>query len=55
MSNMFSGCSSLKELNFNNFKTNKSNKIYRMFSGCSEEFITKIKKENKDIKMIAFK
>ena len=32
---MFSGCSSLKELNLNNFNTNNVTDMGRMFSGCS--------------------
>ena len=32
---MFSGCSSLKELNLNNFNTNNVTNMRYMFSGCS--------------------
>ena len=32
---MFSGCSSLKELNLNNFNTNNVTDMGAMFSGCS--------------------
>ena len=32
---MFSGCSSLKELNLNNFNTNKVTNMVGMFSYCS--------------------
>ena len=32
---MFSGCSSLSELNLNNFNTNKVRNMTHMFSGCS--------------------
>ena len=32
---MFCGCSSLKELNLNNFNTNNVTNMSRMFSGCS--------------------
>ena len=35
MSDMFSGCSSLKELNLNNFNTNNVTNMSLMFSGCS--------------------
>ena len=35
MSDMFSGCSSLKELNLSNFNTNNVNNMHCMFSGCS--------------------
>ena len=35
MSYMFSRCSLLKELNLNNFNTNKVTNMSYMFSGCS--------------------
>ena len=35
MSNMFFGCSSLKELKLNSFNTNNVRNMYRMFYGCS--------------------
>ena len=35
MSALFSGCSSLKELNLNNFNTNKVTNMGSIFSGCS--------------------
>ena len=35
MWNMFFGCSSLKELNLNNFNTNNVSYMSGMFSGCS--------------------
>ena len=35
MSYMFSGCSSLKELNINNFNTINVNNMEGMFYGCS--------------------
>ena len=35
MSWMFSGCSSLKELNLNNFNTNNVTDMSWMFYGCS--------------------
>ena len=35
MSCMFYGCSSLKELNLNNFNTNNVTDMNRMFDGCS--------------------
>ena len=41
MFEMFYGCSSLKELNLNNFKTNKSTKVWRMFGLFSNELKTK--------------
>ena len=35
MSNMFSGCSSLKELNLSNFNTHNVTDMGYMFYGCS--------------------
>ena len=35
MSEMFLGCTSLKEIIFSNFKTNKVNNMSKMFYGCS--------------------
>ena len=35
MGYMFSGCSSLKELNLNNFNTNNVTNMSDMFYGCS--------------------
>ena len=35
MSSIFYGCSSLKELNLNNFNTNNVTNMRGMFSGCS--------------------
>ena len=35
MSGMFEGCSSLKELNLNNFNTNNVTNMRDMFFGCS--------------------
>ena len=35
MDNMFYGCSSLKELNINNFNTNNVTRMFCMFKGCS--------------------
>ena len=35
MSGMFSGCSSLKELNLSNFNTNNVTKMDGMFYNCS--------------------
>ena len=34
---MFSGCSSLKELNLNNFNTNNVTDMRCMFGGCLDE------------------
>ena len=44
---MFSVCSSLKELNLNNFNTINVTNMSHMFSDCSEELKIKIKKINK--------
>ena len=35
MSNMFSGCSELKELNLSNFNTDNVTMMSNMFGGCS--------------------
>ena len=54
MSYMFSECSSLKELNLNNFNTNNVTDMSYMFAGCSDDLKRKIKSENKNIKDEAF-
>ena len=54
MSWMFYGCSSLKELNFNNFNTNNVTDMRGMFNGCTDDLRKKIKSENKNIKAEAF-
>ena len=54
MSCMFSECSSLKELNLNNFNTNNVTDMSSMFSGCSDDLKVKIKSENRNIKDEAF-
>ena len=54
MSFMFEGCSSLKELNLNNFNTNNVTDMSYMFAGCSDDLKRKIKSENKNIKDEAF-
>ena len=54
MSYMFSNCSSLKELNINNFNTNNVTDMRGMFRGCSDNLKMKIKSENKNIKDEAF-
>ena len=51
---MFYGCSSLKELNLNNFNTNNVTNMNFMFYGCSDDLKRKIKSENKNIKDEAF-
>ena len=54
MSDMFSECSSLKELNLSNFNTNNVTNMRYMFSGCSDQFKNKIRTEYKNIKEEAF-
>ena len=54
MSDMFRGCSSLKELNLKNFNTNNVNDMRWMFRRCSDGLKRKIKLENKNIKDEAF-
>ena len=51
---MFSGCSSLKELNLTNFNTNNVTNMDSMFSGCSNDLKRKIKSEYKNIKDEAY-
>ena len=55
MNGMFHGCSSLKELNLNNFNTNNVTKMYGMFRGCLDELKLKIKSQFKNFKEEAFK
>ena len=54
MSWMFNGCSSLNELNLNNFNTNNVTNMSYMLYGCSYILKKKIKSENKNIKDEAF-
>ena len=54
MSCMFYGCSSLKELNLNNFNTNNVSDMECMFYGCSDQIKNKIRTEYKNIKEEAF-
>ena len=42
MSYMFYGCSSLKELNLNNFNTNNVTNVRAMFSRCSKKLNNKL-------------
>ena len=51
---MLHGCSSLNELNINNFNTINVTNMYRMFYGCSKEFKKKIKNQYKNIRYEAF-
>ena len=55
MSYMFFGCSSLKELNLNNFNTNNVTDVSWMFYACLEELRLKIKNQFKNFKKEAFK
>ena len=48
-------CSSLKELNLNNFNTNNVTKMSCMFYGCLNELKLKIKSQFKNFKEEAFK
>ena len=52
---MFKGCSSLKELNLNNFNTINVIGMFSMFYGCSEELINKIRNQYNNIADEAFK
>ena len=51
---MFRGCSSLKELNLNNFNTNNVIDMSLLFSGCLNELKLKIKSQFKNFKEGAF-
>ena len=55
MSGMFCECSSLKELNLSNFSTNNVTDMSFMFSECSNELKTKVKAQNKNISVKAFR
>ena len=52
---MFNRCSSLKELNLNNFNTNNVTDMRWMFSRCLNELKLKIKSQFKNFKEEAFK
>ena len=54
MGYMFRGCSSLKELNLNNFNTNNVTDMSYMFCECSDDLKMKIRSENKNLKDKAF-
>ena len=54
MSCMFDGCSSLKELNLNNFNTNNVTNMVSMFNGCSDELKKKIEIQYRNIRKEAF-
>ena len=54
MEEMFSYCSSLKELNLNHFNTNNVTNMSCMFYECLDELKLKIKSQFKNIKEEAF-
>ena len=54
MRSMFLNCSSLKELNIDNFNMNNVINMNYMFFGCSKELINNIKNKYKNIRMEAF-
>ena len=51
---MFSRCSSLKEINLNNFNTNNVSDMSYMFSKCSDELKLKLKSKFNKFKNEAF-
>ena len=51
---MFSGCSSLEELNISHFNTKNVTDIIFMFSGCSDNLKKKIRNLNLKINEEAF-
>ena len=54
MRGMFSECSSLKELNLNNFNTNNVTNMSEMFSKCSDELKLILKSKFNEFKEEAF-
>ena len=54
MKGMFLGCTSLQELNLNNFNINNATEMAQMFIGCPNELVMKIKTQYKNIKEAAF-
>ena len=54
MESMFSECSSLKELNLNNFNTNNVTDMRYMFSKCSDELKLNIRSQYKNFQEMAF-
>ena len=54
MYGMLRGCSSLKELNLNNFNTNNVTDMRCMFGGCLDELKLKIKSQFKNFTGEAF-
>ena len=55
MSDMFDGCTSLKELNLSNFNTSNVTNMRFMFRKCSDELKYKIRSQYKNFNEIAFK
>jgi len=51
---MFYGCSSLKELNLNNFNTNNVTDMRGMFLGCLDDLKLKIKSQFKNFNEESF-
>ena len=51
---MFSGCSSLKELNLSNFNTNNVTNMDYLFSGCSDELKLLLQSQYKNFHEIDF-
>ena len=51
---MFIGCSSLKEINLSNFKTDIVIDMSHMFSNCSDELKMKRRSQYKNFKEISF-
>ena len=54
MRGMFSGCSSLNDLNLSNFNTNNVTDMSYMFSRCLDELKLKIRNKYKNFQEIAF-
>ena len=54
MYSMFWGCSSLIELNINNFNTDNVTKMRWMFSKCSDELKLKLKSKFNEFKEESF-
>ena len=54
MYNLFSQCSSLKELNLSNFNTDNVTDMDYMFSKCPDQLKLKIKSQYKNFQEMAF-
>ena len=55
MTNMFSGCKSLRELNISKFKIYHDTDVRLMFNNCSEQLKNKIRNLNLNLKEEAFR